>query len=39
MFGMAQGMPIDVLASMAEEMFTDKMMYTLNKELTKIKKL
>jgi beta-galactosidase len=38
MFGMAQGMPIDVLASMAEEMFTDKMMYTLNKELTKIKK-
>jgi beta-galactosidase len=38
MFGMAQGMPIDVLASMAEEMFTDQMMYTLNKELTKIKK-
>jgi beta-galactosidase len=38
MFGMAQGMPIDVLASMAEEMFTDKMMFTLNKELTKIKR-
>ncbi|MDP4155277.1 MAG: glycoside hydrolase family 2 TIM barrel-domain containing protein [Bacillota bacterium] len=38
MFAMAEGMPIDVLASMAEEMFTEKMMYTLNKELTKIKK-
>jgi beta-galactosidase len=38
MFAMAEGMPIDVLASMAEEMFTDKVMYTLNKELTKIKK-
>lgn len=38
MFGMAQGMPIDVLASMAEDLFTDKVMYMLNKELTKINK-
>lgn len=35
---MALGMTIDTLASMAEEMFDEKMMYTLNRELTKIKK-
>jgi beta-galactosidase len=38
MFGMAEGMTIEVVASMAEDMFTDKVMYTLNKELTQIKK-
>jgi beta-galactosidase len=38
MFAMAEGMSIDVLASMAEDMFTDKVMYTLNRELTKVKK-
>ncbi len=38
MYGMAEGMSIDVLASMAEDMFTDKVMYLLNKELTQIKK-
>lgn len=38
MFGMAQGMTLDQIASMAEEMFTDKVMYSINKELTKVKK-
>ena len=38
MFGMAEGMQIDMLASMAEDMFTKELMYLLNKELTKIKK-
>jgi beta-galactosidase len=38
MYGMMQGMKIDMIASMAEDMFNEKMMYTLNKELTKIKK-
>ncbi len=38
MFGMAQGMKIDMIASMAEDLFTEKVMYTINKELTKIKK-
>ena len=38
MFSMAEGMSIDMLASMAEDMFTDKVMYVLNRELTKIKK-
>ena len=36
--GMALGMKIDVLATMAEDVFNEKMLYTLNKELTKIKK-
>lgn len=35
---MALGMTIDTLSSMAEEMFDEKMIYTLNRELTKIKK-
>lgn len=38
MFGMTSGMQVDFIASMAPEQFTEKMMYTLNKELTKIKK-
>jgi beta-galactosidase len=38
MYGMAEGMSIDVLASMAEDMFTDRVMFILNRELTKIKK-
>jgi beta-galactosidase len=38
MFAMAQGMKIDMLASMAEEILNEKVMYMLNKELTKIKK-
>jgi beta-galactosidase len=38
MFGMMEGMTLEMLATMAEEIFTDKVMYTLNKELTKIKK-
>lgn len=38
MFEMAQGMTIEMLASMAEDMFTEKVMYTLNRELTKVKK-
>lgn len=38
MYGMAQGMTIDMLASMAEEMFTEKVMYSINKELIQIKK-
>jgi beta-galactosidase len=39
MFGMLEGMKIDMIASMAEDVFDDKVMYTLNKELTKIKKI
>ena len=39
MFGMAEGMTIEMLATMAEDMFTDKVLYVLNKELTKIKKV
>jgi beta-galactosidase len=35
---MAMGMPVDVVASMGEEVFTDKLMKRLNAELTKIKK-
>ena len=38
MFGMAGGMQIDMLASLASDMFTKELMYLLNKELTKIKK-
>lgn len=38
MFGMAEGMTLDMLASMSEEIFTEKLMYAINKELTKIKK-
>ena len=38
MFGMMKGMKIDMLATMAEEIFNEKILYTLNKELTKIKK-
>ena len=38
MFGMMEGTPINDIASLAEEIFTDKLMYALNKELTKIKK-
>jgi len=29
---------IDMIATMAEDMFNEKVMYTLNKELTKVKK-
>jgi beta-galactosidase len=36
---MALGMKIDTLATMAEDMFNEKMLYTLNKELIKIKKV
>lgn len=35
---MALGMTIDTLSSMADDIFNEKMLYTLNKELTKIKK-
>jgi len=38
MLGMAKGMTIEMLATMAEEIFTDKVLYVLNRELTKIKK-
>jgi beta-galactosidase len=38
MFGMAQGMKIDQIAEMAPEKFDDKLLYSLNKELIKIKK-
>ncbi len=38
MFAMAEGMSIDTLASMADDIFNEKMMYAINKELTKIKK-
>lgn len=35
---MAMGMPVDVIAEMGAEVFTDKLMKRLNRELTKIKK-
>ncbi len=35
---MAMGMPVDVVAEMGEEIFTEKLMKRLNKELTRIKK-
>ncbi|MBS4208202.1 glycoside hydrolase family 2 TIM barrel-domain containing protein [Bacillus sp. FJAT-50079] len=38
MYGMAQGMQVDFIASMAEDMFTEQVIFALNKELTKIKK-
>ena len=38
MFGMARTMSINNLAELAPEQFNEKMLYTLNKELTKIKK-
>lgn len=38
MFGMMQTMKIDSLAAMAEDLFNEKMLYSINKELTKIKK-
>ena len=38
MFGMAEGMTLDMLASMSEEIFTSKLMYAINKELIQIKK-
>lgn len=38
MYGMGQGMKVDMIASMAEDMFDEKLMYVLNRELTKIKK-
>ncbi|MCM8710051.1 glycoside hydrolase family 2 protein [Clostridium sp. SYSU_GA19001] len=39
MFGMMEFMKIDMIASMAEDLFNEKIMYILNKELTKIKKV
>lgn len=38
MYSMMEGMKINMVASMAEDMFTEKVMYILNKELSKIKK-
>ncbi|MGM0901867.1 MAG: glycoside hydrolase family 2 protein [Bacillota bacterium] len=38
MFGMMKSMKIDMLATMAEDILTDKVLYRLNKELTQIKK-
>ena len=38
MYGMAEGMQLDMLASLASDMFTKELMYLLNKELTQIKK-
>jgi beta-galactosidase len=38
MFAMTQGMTIDMLSSMASDVFTEKFMYILNSELSKIKK-
>jgi beta-galactosidase len=38
MFAMTLGMTVDQVASMAKEVYTEKMMYMLNKDLTKIKK-
>ncbi|WP_261301591.1 glycoside hydrolase family 2 protein [Paenibacillus andongensis] len=37
-YGMTQGFKIDMLAEMAPEHFTEKLLYALNRELTKIKK-
>lgn len=38
MFGMLEGTPINDIVPLAEEVFTDKLLYALNKELTAIKK-
>jgi beta-galactosidase len=38
MFGMAQGFVVEDMAQLAPNMFNEKMLYTLNKELTQIKK-
>lgn len=38
MYPMAQGMSFDILSTMASEVFTEKVLYMLNKELTKINK-
>lgn len=38
MFAMTLGMTVDQVASMAKEVYTEKMMYMLNKDLTRIKK-
>ncbi|MGM9928228.1 MAG: glycoside hydrolase family 2 protein [Bacillus sp. (in: firmicutes)] len=38
MFAMAGGMSIDMLATMAEDIFTEKVLYAINRDLTKIKK-
>lgn len=38
MFPMAQGMSFNMMSNMAGEVFTDKLLYLLNKELTKIKR-
>jgi len=35
---MALGMPVDVVAAMGEDMFTERLMNRLNMELTKINK-
>jgi beta-galactosidase len=37
-FEMTQGFTLDTMADMAPQFFTEKLMYMLNKELTKIKK-
>ncbi|OCT11458.1 beta-galactosidase [Paenibacillus pectinilyticus] len=37
-YSMTQGFKIDMLAEMAPDHFTDKLIYALNRELTKIKK-
>ncbi|MEC0091941.1 glycoside hydrolase family 2 protein [Paenibacillus macquariensis] len=38
MFGMASGMKVDTLASLASDIFNEKLIYILNKELTQIGK-
>ncbi len=38
MFGMMKTMRINMIATMAEDIFDEKMLYRLNRELTKIKK-
>lgn len=38
MYSMMEGMKINMVASMAEDIFTEKVMYILNKELSQIKK-
>jgi len=38
MFGMASGMKVDTLASIAPYIFNEKLIYILNKELTQIGK-
>ncbi|MNR63749.1 hypothetical protein D3C85_1861590 [compost metagenome] len=37
-YSMTQGFKIDMLAEMAPDHFTDKLIYALNRELTKINK-